>query len=157
MSVIFMARMYSRKKGKSRSKKPLLKAEWFEYKPEEIERLVCKIAKDGLPSAKIGLVLRDQYGIPSVKDATGKKIMQVLQENNLQPKLPEDLMNLLKKAVNLREHMAKNKKDYSSLRGLELVEGKIRRLVKYYARTKKLPADWKYEPERAKLIVQTGG
>lgn len=149
--------MYSRKRGKSGSKKPLLKGEWVEYKPEEVERLVCKLAKDGMPSAKIGLVLRDQYGIPSVKDSTGKKVLEILIENKLQPKLPEDLMNLLKKAVNLREHMAKNKKDYSSLRGLELVESKIRRLVKYYVRTKRLPAEWTYEPERAKLIVQTGG
>ncbi len=152
-----MAKMYSRKRGKSRSKKPLLKAEWVGYRAEEVERLVCKLAKDGFPSAKIGLILRDQYGIPSVKASTGKKIMQVLQENNMQPKLPEDLMNLLKKAVHLKEHLGKNKKDYSSQRGLELVESKIRRLVKYYVRTERLPADWAYNPERAKLIVQIGG
>ncbi|RLJ09834.1 MAG: 30S ribosomal protein S15, partial [Candidatus Aenigmatarchaeota archaeon] len=31
---------------------------------------------------------------------------------------------------------------------------KIRRLVKYYKRKKVLPPDWKYDPERAKLIVK---
>jgi len=65
------------------------------------------------------------------------------------------LLNLLKKAVKLREHLNKNKKDSTSKHGLELLESKIRRLSKYYVREKKLPADWKYDAERAKLIVQT--
>jgi small subunit ribosomal protein S15 len=152
-----MARMYARKRGKSGSKKPLTKATWVEYKKEEVERLVCKLAKEGYSSAMIGLILRDQYGIPSVRDITGKKITKILKENNLAPKIPEDLFNLLKKAVNLRDHLEKHRKDKHSRRGLELLESKIRRLVKYYVRKGKLPKDWKYDPERAKLIVQTGG
>jgi len=151
-----MARMYARKRGKSGSKKPLKKANWVEYKKEEVERLVVKLAKEGMQSAKIGLVLRDQYGIPSVKDITGKSVTQIMAENNLAPKLPEDLFNLLKKAVNLRNHLEKNKKDYHSKRGLEQTESKIRRLIKYYIRTGKLEETWKYDPERAKLIVETG-
>jgi len=35
------------------------------------------------------------------------------------------------------------------------LESKIRRLIKYYVKNKKLPADFKYEPERAKLLVET--
>lgn len=152
-----MARMYARKKGKSGSKRPLAKASWVEYKGEEVERLVVKLAKEGLSTASIGKTLKDQYGIPSVKVATGKHILTILNENNLAPKIPEDLMNLLKQSVKLREHMEKNKKDSTSKHGLELLESKIRRLVKYYIKIKKLPADWRYDPERAKLIVQTGG
>ncbi len=151
-----MARMYARKKGISGSKKPMVAAQWMTYKGEEVERLVVKLAKDGLSTAMIGLTLRDQYGIPSVKVATGKTVLKILDENDVSAKIPEDLMNLLKKAVNLREHMGKNKKDSTSKRGLELLESKIRRLIKYYRKEKKIPMSYKYDYERAKLIVQTG-
>lgn len=152
-----MARMYARKKGKSGSKKPLTKATWVEYSAEEVEQLVLKLAKEGYSSAMIGLILRDQYGIPSVRDVTGKKITKILAEHGLAPKIPEDLFNLLKRAVNLRKHLEVHRKDKHSRRGLELIESKIRRLAKYYIRKGKLPKDWKYDPEKAKIWVQTGG
>jgi small subunit ribosomal protein S15 len=150
-----MAKMHSRKKGKAGSKKPSTQAKWVEYNDKEIERLVLKLNKDGLATADIGRILRDQYGIPSVKSLTKKTIIQILEENSLLPKMPEDLFNLLKKTVTLRDHLAKNKKDYTSKHGLELLESKIRRLVKYYVRENRLPKDFVYEPERAKLLVET--
>lgn len=149
-----MARMYSGKAGKSKSKRPLVPATWVTYRKDEIERLVVKLANDGLTSAKIGLVLRDQYGIPSVADITKKNVTKILKENNLLPKYPEDLFTLLKKAVNLREHLKRNKRDCSSKHGLELMESKIRRLVKYYIRNNRLEKGWKYVPEQAKLIIE---
>ncbi len=152
-----MARMHSRKHGKSGSKKPLSKAKWVEFGKEEIERLVIKLAHDKIQPAQIGLVLRDQYGIPSIRNATEKKVSQILSENKLAAKIPDDLFNLLKRAVKLHGHMEKNRKDFHSKHGLELLESKIRRLVKYYVREEKLPEGWKYDAERAKLIVQTGG
>jgi small subunit ribosomal protein S15 len=151
-----MARIHARKRGKSGSKRPSRKTppRWVRYKKDEIEKLVIKLAKEGNSSSRIGLILRDQFGIPSVKTITGKTITQIMRQNNLYPELPEDLFNLLKKAVNLRDHLMKNKKDFTSKRGLELLESKIRRLGKYYIRKKILPEDWKYDPEKAKLIVQ---
>lgn len=150
-----MARMYSRKKGKSGSKKPLQKtAKWVDYKPEEVEDLVIKYAKQGLQSAKIGSILRDQYGVPSVKVVTKKTVTQILKENELYSKLPEDLFNLLKRVVELRVHLEKNKRDYQSYRGLELTESKVRRLAKYYIRKGLLPKGWKYDPEQAKLLIR---
>ncbi len=150
-----MARMYSRKKGKSGSKKPKQKvAKWVDYKPKEIEDLVIKYAKQGMQSAKIGVILRDQYGIPSVKVVTKKTISQIIKDNNLYSKLPEDLFNLLKRAVELKVHLEKNKRDYQSYRGLELTESKIRRLVRYYIRKGILPKGWKYDPEQAKLLIR---
>ncbi len=151
-----MARIYARKRGKSGSKKPLAKATWVEYTAEEVEQLVVKLAKEGLPPAKIGLVLRDEYGIPSVRDVTGMKITKILAKHGLAPEIPEDLFNLLKRAVRLREHLKIHKKDKHSRRGLELMESKIRRLAKYYIGKGKLPKGWKYDPEKAKLWVQTG-
>ena len=152
-----MARMYARKRGKSGSKRPLVRADWVEYSGEEVEKLVVKLAKDGYSSAMIGTVLRDQYGIPSVKDATGKSITKILKENNLIPEIPEDILNLMKRAVRLRAHLEIHKKDKHSKRGLELMESKIRRLGKYYVRKGLLPEGWKYDPERAKLLIRTAG
>jgi len=151
-----MARMYARRKGKSGSTKPLTPAKWVEFKPEEVDRLVVKLAKDKLSSPAIGRTLRDQYGIPSVRNATGKKLMKIMDENQLQPKIPEDLMNMFRHSVKLREHMKINKKDTTSKRGLELLESRIRRTIKYYIKTEKVPAKYKYDAERTKLIIQTG-
>jgi small subunit ribosomal protein S15 len=150
-----MAKMHSRKRGKAGSKKPANPAKWVTYKPNEVARLVVKLKNEGKDASEIGMILRDQYGVPSVKDVAGKTVMQILKENNLLSSIPEDLLNLLKKSVNLKEHMGKNKKDYTSKHGLELLESKIRRLIKYYVRNKKLPAGFKYEPEKAKLLVET--
>ncbi|MBN2203290.1 MAG: 30S ribosomal protein S15 [Candidatus Aenigmarchaeota archaeon] len=150
-----MAKMHSRKKGRSGSKKPATPAKWVALSDKEVERLVIKFRKEGMEAAKIGFLLRDQYGIPSVRDITSKTITQIFQENSLVSKIPEDLLSLYERAVNLRDHMGKNKKDYTSKHGLELLESKIRRLIKYYVKNKKLPAGFKYEPDKAKLLVET--
>jgi small subunit ribosomal protein S15 len=42
----------------------------------------------------------------------------------------------------------------SSKRGMQLIESKIRRLAKYYKREGKLPEDWAYNLEQAKLLVR---
>ncbi len=151
-----MARMYSRKKGRHGSKHPPYKLvpKWVEYKKDQIEDLVIKLAKERHSSAQIGQILRDQYGIPDVKTITKKSISKIMEENKLYPEIPEELMSLLKKVVSLNEHLTRNKKDKLSKRGLRNLESKIRRLGKYYSRIGKLPKDWKYKPEEVKLIVQ---
>lgn len=151
-----MGRIYGKGKGKHGSKKPPVKIvpKWLENKSKEIEDLVVKLAKERYSSAEIGTILRDQYGVPDVKLATGKTITQIMRENNVYPQLPEDLLNLLRKAVNLREHLEKNKADKHSRRSLNNLESKIRRIIKYYRREGKIPSDFVYDPEKAKLIVQ---
>jgi len=84
-----MAKMHSRKKGKAGSKRPLIPAKWVEYKDKEVESLVIKLYKSGLRIADIGRILRDQYGIPSVKAITKKTISEILEENKLLPEIPE--------------------------------------------------------------------
>ena len=150
-----MARIYARKKGSSGSKKPAKPGKFTDFSKDDVEKIILKLRKEGYQQAQIGLILRDQYGIASVKAMTGKSILKILEENNVAPEMPQDLLNLLKKAVLLRKHMERHKKDATSKRGLELLESKIRRMGKYYIKTKKLPADWKYSYEEAQLIVQT--
>ncbi len=137
----------AKRRGKSGSKKPLRKIppHWLEYKPREIEELVVRLAKEGKRPSEIGLILRDQYGIPDVKQATGKKITKILKERGLYT-FPEDLECLIKRAERLRKHLAKHPKDLHSKHGLNLIEAKIKRLVDYYKETGVLPEDWEYKP-----------
>ena len=150
-----MARMYSRKRGKSGSKKPMTKkAGWVKARPKEIEEKIVKLAKEGHTAAQIGLILRDQHGIPSTRLVTEEKISSVMKRNDVYPELPEDMFNLIKRAVNLASHLEKNNRDYISKRGLELTESKIRRMAKYYKKENLLPGDWKWNPEKAKLMIR---
>lgn len=148
--------MYSGRKGKSGSHKPPFKitSRWVKYKKNEIEGLVVKLAKEKFSSAVIGSILKDQYGIPDVKALTGKTTQKIMIENNLYPAYPEDLMNLFKRVVNLRTHLNRNKADRHSLKQLENMESKIRRLIKYYKREGKVKKDFVYDPEKIKLIIQ---
>ncbi len=147
--------MHSRAKGKSGSKRPIKKVpSWAPYKGKEVEKLVIKYAKAGKSGSQIGMILRDSYGINSVKALTEKTVTDVLNENHLQKKLPEDMISLIKKMISIKQHREKNKQDKTALRGLQLTQSKINRLVKYYRRTKLLPADWTLDTERLKMYLE---
>ncbi len=151
-----MARMHARKRGRSGSNRPLVseKPEWVRLEEDEIEQRIVTLAKQGLSSGEIGIALRDRYGVPSVKLVTGKSISDIMKQQEVYPDLPEDLLFLMEKAVNLHEHMDENPKDLSNKRGLQLVEAKIRRLVKYYQRKGVLPETWKYTRNLAEMLTQ---
>ena len=151
-----MARMHARRKGKSCSKRPLITENpaWVALSATEIEDIIVKMAKDGNGSAKIGLVLRDQYGVPDVKLATGKTVTAIMKEKGVAPALPEDLANLMRRAIDLNVHLKENRGDISNRRGLMLIEAKIRRLERYYKANNVLPADWKYSLNTAELMLK---
>ncbi len=151
-----MARMHTRRKGQSGSKHPMVSENpsWVPLNATEIEDLVAKLARDGMISAKIGLVLRDQYGVPDVKLATGKSITQIMDEKGVGSNLPEDLANLMRRAIDLNVHLRDNRGDVSNRRGLNMIEAKIRRLERYYKRNGVLPADWKYSLSNAELMLK---
>ncbi len=150
-----MAKMHSRGRGNSGSNKPLnpTKPTWIIYKPKEIELLIGKFAKEGKTSSEIGMILRDSYGIPSVKLLTEKRIQEILIEKKQVPELPEDMMSLMRRSVIIRKHIGVNKQDMTALRGLQLTESKIKRLVKYYKDIGKLAPDWKYDPSAVKIYT----
>ncbi|MHA1291226.1 MAG: 30S ribosomal protein S15 [Promethearchaeota archaeon] len=150
-----MARLHSRKKGKSGSTRPsrLEKPTWVEYTAEEVENLVVKLARKGYSKSMIGIILRDSHGIPLVKVVTGKKISKILKEHEIETPLPEDLSNLVKKALNIRKHLESNHKDLQGKKGLQRTESKIYRLIRYYKKTKILDQDFKYDPEKIRTLV----
>lgn len=150
-----MAKRYSGARGQAGSKKPIKKTvpAWSRYGAKEIEMLVSKLAKEGQTPSQIGLHLRDVYGIPDIKTVCNKSITQILSDKKALPLIPEDLMALIKRLIFIKKHMEENKQDKVALRGLQLTEAKIQRLIKYYKRTGRLPADWKYDVSKAKLYV----
>ena len=150
-----MARMHARKRGKASSTRAYRDEapEWMAIDKVEIEKKVEELRRQGLSTAMIGTILRDQYGVPGVKEVLGKKMVSIVEDLNLQPKYPEDLSNLVRKAMNLRKHLEENKKDLHGKRGLQLIESKIRRLVKYYKKKGVFPSDWKYDPKTAGLLL----
>jgi small subunit ribosomal protein S15 len=151
-----MARMHSGARGQSGSTKPSspVKPAWLTQSPKETELLVVKYAKEGKSPSQIGLLLRDEYGIPSVKLVAGKTVAQILKEKELQAEIPEDVMALITKVVKIKKHQDENKKDMTAIRGLRLTESKINRLVAYYKSNGRLPKEWTYDPERIKLYVE---
>ena len=151
-----MARIHARRKGKSGSTHPIRKKhpDWSSLNPREIEARILELSKAGKSTSEIGMVLRDQYAVPEVSIATGKKITEILEKNNMKFEIPEDLRNLIKTALSLRKHLDVNKKDLKNKRNLQLTESKIRRLTKYYHTKHKLPEGWKYSPSQAKLMFE---
>ena len=147
--------MHSRKKGKSGSTRParLEKPVWVELSPTEVENEVVKLARRGNSKSMIGTILRDSRGVPLVKVVTGKKISQILETHDITSSLPEDLTNLVRKAINIRKHMETNHKDLEGKKGLNRTESKIYRLIKYYKKKSILANDFKYDPDKMRTLV----
>ncbi|MGQ9478534.1 MAG: 30S ribosomal protein S15 [Thermoproteota archaeon] len=129
--------MHSHKRGKSGSHRVIYSGPppWMpNLKPGEVEDLVVKLASEGYGPSAIGRILRDAYGIPSVRNITGKKISKILLERDVKFSRTEDLDGLVAKAERMVAHLTKNRSDRFNVHNLQLVESKIRRLASYYSR-----------------------
>lgn len=138
--------MPKKKRGGSHSIRPVGKRPpaWCRYQPEEVEAIVVKLGREGNNPSRIGIILRDQHGVPLVKPIVGKSITQILRENGLAPSIPEDLDTLLRKASRLHAHLERNRSDKYNRRAIQTIEARIRSLADYYKRRGLLPEDWKY-------------
>ncbi|VUC19828.1 unnamed protein product [Clonostachys rosea] len=160
-----MGRLHSKGKGISASAVPYSRTApaWLKTTPDQVVEQICKLARKGATPSQIGVVLRDSHGIAQVKLVTG-----------LAPELPEDLYMLIKKvsmiprprhyevskltnvnlkAVSVRKHLERNRKDKDSKFRLILIESRIHRLARYYKTVGVLPPTWKYESATASTIV----
>jgi len=147
--------MHARRRGKSGSVAPYRTEapEWCGISAEEAVKVIVDLRKTGKSSSEIGFVLRDKYGIPDIKLVAGKKVGEILEENGLGTEIPEDLRNLIEKALAMRKHLEENKKDLHNKRQLQLTESKVRRLVRYYTASGKLEKGWIYKPETAEILL----
>jgi small subunit ribosomal protein S15 len=142
-----MARMHAHTRGKSHSTRPTSKIvpTWVNVNQLDLTSNIIKMYKeDGLTASQIGMILRDEYGIPLVKPILGKTITVVLRENGVKQDMPEDLDRLVKKALGLQRHLRTHNSDRRNVRSLELIESKIHRLSRYYKKGDKIGKNWKY-------------
>lgn len=148
--------MHSRHRGSSGSRRPLLTENpaWVPLDREEVVEKVVGMAKEGLPQSQIGMRMRDQWGVPHIRLATGMSLEKIIRANGIKVEFPEDLRSLLKRAVTLSKGLAVNPRNHHARRRLHLVEAKILRLCRYYRRSNRIPAGWTYSAERAKLVVE---
>jgi small subunit ribosomal protein S13e len=150
-----MGRMYGSGKGISKSSMPYKKVppRWLNIDPNDVVKHIETLAKKGYKPSQIGIILRDTYAIPQSRLLTGAKILRILKKKGIAPEIPEDLYHLMRRAVSMRKHIEKNKRDKDSKYRLILVESKIHRQVRYYKLTKQLPANWRYDYQTALALV----
>ncbi len=131
--------------------------EWSDVDAEEIESRVVELAEQDYEPSQIGMKLRDEgvtgTPVPDVKLATGKKVTEILDEHDAGSDLPEDLANLMERAVRLREHMEEHPLDHQNKRALQNTESKVRRLVSYY-RGDELDEDFTYSYDVAVELLE---
>ncbi len=150
--------MHTRRRGSSGSDRPVADEppEWSDVDAGDVEDRVVELAEQGYSPSQIGLKLRDEgvtgTPVPDVKLATGKKMTEILEENDAGSDLPEDLENLMERAVRLREHVDENPQDKQNKRALQNTESKVRRLVNYY-RGDELDEDFTYTYDVAKELL----
>merc|ERR1711904_642809 len=104
-----------------------------------------------MPSGELMKICRDlkEFG----DSITMHCMKDGLKGTGMAPQLPEDMYYLIKKAVSIRKHLERNRKDKDSKFRLILVESRIHRLARYYKRVKSLPATWKYVSATASALV----
>lgn len=149
-----MGRMHSKGKGIARSALPYRRSppSWCKTDADTVKSEIAKYAKKGMTPSQIGVLLRDSQGIPQVRSITGQKILRILKVIGMAPEIPEDLYHLIKKAVNVRRHLEKNRKDTDSKFRLILIESRIHRLARYYKTKRALPPTWKYDSTTASTM-----
>ncbi len=148
-----MGRLHTHNHGKAHSIRPIESkfSSWVKQDPKEIEDLVIKYSKDGYTPSQIGIKLRDQHAIPLVKPIINKTISDILDQNDLKSEIPEDLNNIVTKAIGLQKHLKSNKNDRRNIRSLELIEAKVHRLSMYYKKIGRISKNWKYKSVIAQL------
>lgn len=152
-----MARMYKSRSGKSGSSKPFVSEapSWSNTDKEAVTELILELAKSGKTTAEIGTILRDQHAVPNARLVIGMRIGKLLTDNGVGGKYPEDMMNLMRQAVAIINHLGSgNHKDLHNKRSLELTEAKIRRLARYHISEGKLPTGWRYKRDELRLMVE---
>lgn len=151
-----MARMHSKRHGKSKSRKPLPE-ELGEAKgidKDKIEEIIVNYAKQGMEPAMIGEALKREHNITYIKHQMGRRLVKILEEKGMKGQIPSDMMDLMKTAVNLNAHISKNKQDINNTIRLRRIESKIWRLTKYYIQEGVLPKGWRYDPKQAELLIK---
>lgn len=120
----------------AKTKTTMEKPVWLKYTEQEVKDIILSLVKKDpdLTSEKIGLVLRDTYGIPKVS-LYNLKIGKVLQEADAYTN--PDLKNISKKVEKLEKHITTNKQDKRTHRALTITKAKLKKTNEYLAKKEK--------------------
>ncbi len=111
-----------------KTKIELEKPIWLKHTEEDVKSFVLKLSDKGLTAEKIGLVLRDNYGIPKVS-LYGLKIKDILKERFEEP----STINLEKKFKKIVDHYQKNKQDKKAERSMIITGAKLKKRKDYHS------------------------
>jgi small subunit ribosomal protein S15 len=108
--------------------KEMKKPAWLKLKEQEVTKIIEDLSKK-YSSSQIGIILRDQYGIPTIK-LYGKKLKKYLKQKGIE--CDEELKNAEKKVEKLKEHLKKNITDRKAKHKLQKAQSRLNVLKKYY-------------------------
>ncbi|MFA6022987.1 MAG: hypothetical protein WC781_02790 [Candidatus Pacearchaeota archaeon] len=97
-------------------------------KVEDIEAIVIDLAKKGTSPSKIGIILKEKYGVQKIK-LLGKKISKILKENKIS--YEDDHVSIQNKIKSLEKHYEKNKQDKRAEREIVRYIGLRKKIEKY--------------------------
>jgi small subunit ribosomal protein S15 len=106
------------------------KPAWLKVSEEELVKLITTLSEKYQP-AQVGLILRDQYGIPTTK-VYGKKLGQYLEQ--IGKKINPDLKNIEKKVDKINDHLKKHITDRKAKHMLQKSVSKLNSLRNYSKR-----------------------
>lgn len=106
----------------------LTKPVWIKMQEPELKKVILKLSEKYAPS-QIGIVLRDQYGIPTTK-VFGKKLKAYLKELGIERN--EDLENAEKKVKKIKEHLKNNITDRNTKHKLQHAQSRLNIIKKYF-------------------------
>ncbi|MFH1451964.1 MAG: 30S ribosomal protein S15 [archaeon] len=104
------------------------KPHWIKMKESELKKVIATLTEKNSPS-QIGLILRDQYGIPTTK-VFGKKLKAYLEELGIERN--EDLENAEKKVERMKEHLKTNITDRHAKHKLQKAQSRLNITRKYF-------------------------
>lgn len=110
-------------------KKPI----WLKLTEEELKKIIVQLAEK-YPPAKVGIILRDQYGVPTTR-VYGKKLGAYLKELGIDTN--PDKENAAKKLARLKEHFKDNITDKKAKHRLQKAQGRANSTVRYALRKEK--------------------
>lgn len=119
----------AKKTMESRYPKPV----WLKLSEEELKKIIATLAEKYQP-AQIGLILRDQYGVPTTK-VYGKKISAYLKEIGKNDFF--EVKNIEVKVEKIKEHMKKNVTDKKAKHKFQKANSRLNALRKYFSKRKK--------------------
>jgi len=119
--------MAKTKKSENKTEKPI----WLKYTEEEVKAIILKLGNKGMTAEKIGLTLRDQYGIPRAK-LYNIKIKKVLEEK--EKYTDPNIKNLRDKLDEIEKHYKNNKGDKNAERSLIITKAKLKKRDEYLER-----------------------